>query len=108
APRTALGCLLLLLLVSSTLPTADCSPRFPYTTLFRPLLRARRPLTPLEAQVGAARPREELGTRHEGRLPVEDDRAVAVADDDLRSEEHTSELQSRFDLVCRLLVDTTT
>src|SRR5699024_12114265 len=25
--------------------------------------------------------------------------------DDLRSEEHTSELQSRFDLVCRLLLE---
>src|SRR5207249_6878854 len=34
---------------------------------------------------------------------------VDVADDviraDLRSEEHTSELQSRFDLVCRLLLE---
>src|SRR5699024_11750655 len=26
-------------------------------------------------------------------------------DDDYRSEEHTSELQSRFDLVCRLLLE---
>src|SRR5699024_12036922 len=31
---------------------------------------------------------------------VEDSRAVG-----LRSEEHTSELQSRFDLVCRLLLE---
>src|SRR5699024_12069555 len=28
-----------------------------------------------------------------------------TARDDVRSEEHTSELQSRFDLVCRLLLD---
>src|SRR5437868_7198814 len=28
-----------------------------------------------------------------------------VADDTPRSEEHTSELQSRFDLVCRLLLE---
>src|SRR5207249_11057986 len=35
------------------------------------------------------------------RLVVEP--AIAVADD--RSEEHTSELQSRFDLVCRLLLE---
>src|SRR5699024_12211189 len=32
-----------------------------------------------------------------------DDRAEVLAD--LRSEEHTSELQSRFDLVCRLLLE---
>src|SRR5207249_11248621 len=33
--------------------------------------------------------------------------SVEVLDDDtkLRSEEHTSELQSRFDLVCRLLLE---
>src|SRR5699024_12873064 len=29
--------------------------------------------------------------------------ALALAEDYARSEEHTSELQSRFDLVCRLL-----
>src|SRR5438067_13869548 len=29
----------------------------------------------------------------------------ALAAHDLRSEEHTSELQSRFDLVCRLLLE---
>src|SRR5699024_12267736 len=33
-----------------------------------------------------------------------DDRVV-VAAEKLRSEEHTSELQSRFDLVCRLLLE---
>src|SRR5699024_12424603 len=33
--------------------------------------------------------------------------AVAVVGDALRSEEHTSELQSRFDLVCRLLREKT-
>src|SRR5699024_12003341 len=31
--------------------------------------------------------------------------AVALSDDRARSEEHTSELQSRFDLVCRLLLE---
>src|SRR5699024_11605082 len=31
---------------------------------------------------------------------------MAVIADSLRSEEHTSELQSRFDLVCRLLLET--
>src|SRR5699024_12422518 len=31
-----------------------------------------------------------------------------VGGDDVRSEEHTSELQSRFDLVCRLLLENKT
>src|SRR5699024_12052824 len=35
-----------------------------------------------------------------------DDRPCLAAESDLpRSEEHTSELQSRFDLVCRLLLE---
>src|SRR5438067_5759263 len=32
-------------------------------------------------------------------------RSVAAASVEIRSEEHTSELQSRFDLVCRLLLE---
>src|SRR5690606_40315503 len=54
---------------------------------------ARRVLRLLQARVAAAGP-EELGAGDHGRLPVEDDP---------RSEEHTSELQSRENLVCRLL-----
>src|SRR3989449_6130925 len=65
---------------------------FPYTTLFRSLLGA-----------DAARAQSvELG---EERLGIEHH---AVADDAhgaLRSEEHTSELQSRLHLVCRLLLE---
>src|SRR5207249_6124104 len=33
---------------------------------------------------------------------IDAERCLAVVDRALRSEEHTSELQSRFDLVCRL------
>src|SRR5438067_5142839 len=55
---------------------------FPYTTLFRSLRRLGR-----RARRGA---QEGEGVTH---LP------------ELRSEEHTSELQSRFDLVCRLLLE---
>src|SRR2546422_3008952 len=55
---------------------------FPYTTLFRSLLKARR--------VRA------LGERQVHRVDV---RHV------MRSEEHTSELQSRLHLVCRLLLE---
>src|SRR5271167_5161302 len=52
---------------------------FPYTTLFRSCLRV--PSFVVRQQIA------------ERRLH------------DLRSEEHTSELQSRFDLVCRLLLE---
>src|SRR2546422_7233306 len=74
---------------------------FPYTTLFRsrqgePRLRDRRhareaPLLLLhrrEAELGEAR-----------------DRPLADLVEPRRSEEHTSELQSRLHLVCRLLLE---
>src|SRR3989442_4608067 len=65
---------------------------FPYTTLFRSRVDA-----PLDAG-------EQPNRRVDG--PVEDD--VVVRDvRRLRSEEHTSELQSRPHLVCRLLLEKT-
>src|SRR3982751_7073667 len=51
---------------------------FPYTTLFRSVVLGGRP--------------------HQGGLPL-------PALENNRSEEHTSELQSRSDLVCRLLLE---
>src|SRR5699024_12489554 len=45
------------------------------------------------------RPGEDHGGRRAG------DRGLLPADLRRRSEEHTSELQSRFDLVCRLLLE---
>src|SRR2546421_879820 len=69
---------------------------FPYTTLFRsedPAVAVLRDV-PLERQLEVA---ELLGRDDE----VPQLRAVAR----VRSEEHTSELQSRSDLVCRLLLE---
>src|SRR5438105_7842891 len=60
---------------------------FPYTTLFRSLVR-----TPDPQPRGNRHLRTDLGG-HDG-LPAS-----------ARSEEHTSELQSRVDLVCRLLLE---
>src|SRR5438874_8668976 len=61
---------------------------FPYTTLFRSVVfRHGRRLF--------------MDTRQP--LDVVEDRPLLA--DDLRSEEHTSELQSRRDLVCRLLLE---
>src|SRR2546422_8174819 len=65
---------------------------FPYTTLFRSSLR-------LGGSVGEA---ARIGTRMAGRIPEEQTPAVVAA---IRSEEHTSELQSRLHLVCRLLLE---
>src|SRR5437868_10826729 len=64
---------------------------FPYTTLFRSL--AVRVITDSERNCYAA-----LGVVHHIWRPV----PGRFKD---RSEEHTSELQSRFDLVCRLLLE---
>src|SRR5690606_41352037 len=80
---------------------------FPYTTLFRSDPVA--PLEPipesLELQAArldafAAEPDVDLNTTTMGYEAAQED-----DDDPVRSEEHTSELQSRENLVCRLLLE---
>src|SRR5699024_12662918 len=75
---------------------------FPYTTLFRSHCPApgRAPSRP-PAAAGCSRPAR---SSHRGRCPA-DPRRPAPRGSPGRSEEHTSELQSRFDLVCRLLLE---
>src|SRR3712207_7192659 len=85
---------------------------FPYTTLFRSLIADRCP-GPSRRAIGAAhdrsvRPRPvasyscaNLSTYPPSLGPY----AVILHHCDLRSEEHTSELQSRQYLVCRLLLE---
>src|SRR3712207_8655402 len=82
---------------------------FPYTTLFRSLVELVLDLVPDVERGDAGRDDEEQRDepRPEGAAPR---RGVVVAVVDagrgrLRSEEHTSELQSRQYLVCRLLLD---
>src|SRR5262249_61197861 len=73
---------------------------FPYTTLFRSLRRAERDLL----DRGGARV-DGIGIERAGRpvaRPERDLHAAHVVD---RSEEHTSELQSLTNLVCRLLLE---
>src|SRR5690242_20863337 len=90
---------------------------FPYTTLFRSqaaeTLRAARLLEggrQLAAQGRVAGRDLEVAAREAGRLRVgrprrlEPDR-VLLAGEPERSEEHTSELQSHVNLVCRLLLE---
>src|SRR5207248_10746575 len=87
----------------------------PYTTLFRSppaaeldrdALRRRRPDAHLDRSVSERNrpqrspPREPLFRRHGG------DRTAGIEPQTRqRSEEHTSELQSPYDLVCRLLLE---
>src|SRR3712207_9290337 len=66
---------------------------FPYTTLFR---------SPVAGDQGRHAVELLLGHRGGRRQPG---RVHAVLDDRDRSEEHTSELQSRQYLVCRLLLE---
>src|SRR5260370_30743656 len=72
---------------------------FPYTTLFRSrggarsrVSSRRRSSSPAAARTASRAPRRARGTF--ARLPPQ-----------TRSEEHTSELQSHLNLVCRLLLE---
>src|SRR3712207_7818917 len=75
---------------------------FPYTTLFRsavpPLRRRRGGAAGRLAALGAGRPALRARARMGGG-------PLHLAVDRPRSEEHTSELQSRQYLVCRLLLE---
>src|SRR2546430_7039106 len=74
---------------------------FPYTTLFRSLLRSHPPRLPdhpgaeAEERLLHRRRVHRRDVPHRGRLGGPGD----------RSEEHTSELQSQSNLVCRLLLE---
>src|SRR5688500_19920774 len=67
---------------------------FPYTTLFRSVLRTARP-DDVERVA-----HDRFRHRHLANQPLERDEILAG-----RSEEHTSELQSPCNLVCRLLLE---
>src|SRR3712207_9426000 len=74
---------------------------FPYTTLFRSVQRGDQPPEVLAPRRHGAADAREVAVR--GLEAPEDVAQVARAA--LRSEEHTSELQSRQYLVCRLLLE---
>src|SRR3712207_7473429 len=71
---------------------------FPYTTLFRSVHQ----LPHLVSQLEQRPQRHELRIAH---VDVAADQAGPLGDLPERSEEHTSELQSRQYLVCRLLLE---
>src|SRR5207249_11913157 len=94
APTVVL--VVLFLCMVAVLPAAIL---FPYTTLFRSQLVHVRSLWAAGAD-GRGLRADAAGA---GGLRRERPGQRAAADS--RSEEHTSELQSRFDLVCRLLLE---
>src|SRR2546422_6140179 len=75
---------------------------FPYTTLFRSLARRGARLLH-DAVLGAAR--RQAGARGCPLRARARDLSAAGGHPRARSEEHTSELQSRLHLVCRLLLE---
>src|SRR3712207_7129839 len=75
---------------------------FPYTTLFR---SPGRTLEDDAIAVGGQRHRGVVERAPEGRDPHVGGGEAEARVDRIRSEEHTSELQSRQYLVCRLLLE---
>src|SRR5947209_17248137 len=85
-----------------------CSPLFPYTTLFRSLDHLRKQANQFDLTFGPDPSTHEycnlggmIGNNSCGVHSMMAGRTV----DNVRSEEHTSELQSRQYLVCRLLLE---
>src|SRR5207247_9659308 len=99
------------------LPPPPLSPRSPYTTLFRSLLVTRMLLGGVTAAAGPLvaslvgdyfAPAERgriYGYILAGELAGAGFGFAVTGDVATRSEEHTSQLQSRVDLVCRLLLE---
>src|SRR5699024_12703137 len=95
------------------------SPLFPYTTLFRsaralPIPGLKENAIALKRIEEAVALRDHFLSRLADASLMEDDeerrkaltfvfdqRSIGQTGEEVRSEEHTSELQSRFDLVCR-------
>src|SRR5690606_42104302 len=88
------------LLFFSMLRRPPSSTLFPYTTLFRSV-PPRRPAHALDGAAPLGRPGRPGPRRPAAPLPAAPPRPPVRP----RSEEHTSELQSRENLVCRLLLE---
>src|SRR5699024_12613017 len=90
------------------MPPLPTSTLFPYTTLFRSLnyQTVQRRLSTYFVKKGDASQSHYIVTGYDlKKILVEANYDSAYEQDISRSEEHTSELQSRFDLVCRLLLE---
>src|SRR5688572_31939463 len=75
---------------------------FPYTTLFR---SGRGRMCRAAGLAGRGQLAQHLARQPGQRRPAEVDPAARLLRRGVRSEEHTSELQSQSNLVCRLLLE---
>src|SRR5437868_12890295 len=96
--------------IHTTVPPPLWPTLFPYTTLFRSVGPRRRAFGDrASAYLIGQRPTPFMSTPEEKGRTAEELAALLGGRvrecRQLRSEEHTSELQSRFDLVCRLLLE---
>src|SRR5690606_41416684 len=94
------------------LPRPPSSPLFPYTTLFRspfpppsPSSSSPPSFSPLSPSPSPASSLSSLNFRREINSIEKASHNFFFAKENARSEEHTSELQSRENLVCRLLLE---
>src|SRR2546421_1986140 len=76
---------------------------FPYTTLFRSLLREALAGLHVEVVLVAEAAQQPAAAARD--LRRVERQVLVLGERETRSEEHTSELQSRSDLVCRLLLE---
>src|SRR5438093_9389729 len=86
------------------IPRPPRSTLFPYTTLFRSVVQRPNELLDRRRRVAHVQPQQVdvVGLQAPQALLERADEALAVIP---RSEEHTSELQSLTNLVCRLLLE---
>src|SRR5699024_11538586 len=100
---------------ATLLPRTPRSSLFPYTTLFRSRMvfkEVEKHDLPDIQSTGILYEHEETGAQVLYLKNDDSNKAFTIGfktppynDNGIRSEEHTSELQSRFDLVCRLLLE---
>src|SRR5699024_12408078 len=101
-------CLLLFYVLLTTLHRHQSSTLFPYTSLFRSFdaVDGDNPHARRQAGLeGRAVPAHVVQLAVVRARKADRPGEVAAAAFVARSEEHTSELQSRFDIVCRLLLE---
>src|SRR5699024_12823430 len=100
------------LLLLLPIPPPTISTLFPYTTLFRSNSEIPKYVLSIISKVPGTNTSAPVGPSSVWNLPDGTIRVARYATiimitkmTYIRSEEHTSELQSRFDLVCRLLLE---
>src|SRR5699024_12823561 len=90
---------------SSVTPRPLRATLFPYTTLFRSVGEDEEFYAPPGFKVSLESSASPVSDAHKGSAATTPGWGTPSGRRRLRSEEHTSELQTRFDLVCRLLLE---